>query len=71
MPTQVLINFEASNFDIDSRAQSRVRIAQLGLTYDIPGQQRRGELSPQNLVIQLVAGQGGIAQTNPEVMGYV
>ena len=59
------------DFDIDSRAQSRVRIAQLGLTYDIPGQQRRGELPPQNLVIQLVAGQGGIAQTNPEVMGYV
>ena len=59
------------DFNIDSRAQSRVRIAQLGLTYDIPGQQRRGELPPQNLVIQLVAGQGGMAQTNPEVMGYV
>lgn len=58
-------------FDIDSRAGSRVRIAQLGLTYDVPGQQRRGELPPQNLVVQFVAGRGGVAQTNPEVMGYV
>ncbi|KPQ40093.1 MAG: Ca-activated chloride channel-like protein [Phormidium sp. OSCR] len=58
-------------FDIDSRAGSRVRIAQLGLTYDIPGQQRRGELPPQNLVVQFVPGQTGMAQPNPEVMGYV
>lgn len=58
-------------FDVDSRSGSRVRLAQLGLTYDIPGKQRRGELPPQNLVVQFVAGQGGMAQTNPEVMGYV
>ena len=57
-------------FDIDSRASSRVRIAQIGLTYDVPGQQRRGELPPQNLVVQFVPGQG-VAQTNAEVMGYV
>lgn len=31
-------------FTIDSRAASRVRIAQLGLTYDVPGHNRRGEL---------------------------
>ncbi|AMW29193.1 MULTISPECIES: vWA domain-containing protein [Arthrospira] len=58
-------------FDLESHSQAKVRIAQLGLTYDIPGQQRRGELPPQNLVLQFVAGHGGSAQTNPEVMGYV
>ncbi|NEP00163.1 MAG: VWA domain-containing protein [Symploca sp. SIO2E9] len=58
-------------FTIDSHASSRVRIAQLGLTYDIPGQNRRGELPPQNVVVQFVAGQSGAAQVDPEVMGYV
>lgn len=58
-------------FGVDRRASSRVRIAQLGLTYDIPGQNRRGELPPQNLVVQFVTGQGGGAQVDQEVMGYV
>jgi len=58
-------------FSVDSRAGSRVRIAQLGLTYDIPGQNRRGELPPQNVVVQFVAGQGGAAQVDQDVMGYV
>jgi Ca-activated chloride channel homolog len=59
-------------FNLDSRAASRVRIAQLGLTYDIPGQNRRGELPPQNVVLQFVAVAGQIgAQVNPEVMGYM
>ena len=58
-------------FNMDSRPPSRVRIAQLGLTYDIPGQNRRGELPPQNLVVQFVVGQGGAAQVDQEVMDYV
>lgn len=58
-------------FNVDSRASCRVRIAQLGLTYDIPGQNRRGELSPQNVVVQFIAGQGGATQVDQEVMGYV
>lgn len=58
-------------FNVDSRASCRVRIAQLGLTYDIPGQNRRGELTPQNIVVQFIAGQGNAAQVDQEVMGYV
>ncbi|WP_013334917.1 vWA domain-containing protein [Gloeothece verrucosa] len=58
-------------FSVDSRATSRVRIAQLGLTYDIPGLNKRGEFPPQNVVAQFVGGQGGAAQVNQEVMGYV
>lgn len=57
-------------FTIENRVASRVRIAQLGLTYDIPGQNRRGELPPQNLVVQFVAGQVA-AQVDQEVMGYL
>jgi Ca-activated chloride channel family protein len=57
-------------FGMESRAASRVRIAQLGLTYDVPGQNRRGELPPANLLVQFVAGQVA-AQVDQEVMGYV
>ena len=58
-------------FAVESRAASRVRIAQIGLTYDVPGQNRRGELPPQNLVAQFVAGQNFSAQVDQEVMSYV
>ncbi|AFY89348.1 vWA domain-containing protein [Chroococcidiopsis thermalis] len=58
-------------FAVESRAASRVRIAQLGLTYDVPGQNRRGELPPQNLVLQFVAGSDFAAQVDREVMDYV
>ncbi|PSB54138.1 VWA domain-containing protein [filamentous cyanobacterium Phorm 6] len=57
-------------FSMESRAASRVRIAQLGLTYDVPGQNRRGELPPANLLVQFVAGQVA-AQLDQEVMVYV
>jgi Ca-activated chloride channel family protein len=58
-------------FAIDSRSSSRARIAQIGLTYDIPGLNRRGEQPPINVVVQFLAGQGSAAQVNQEVMGYV
>jgi len=57
-------------FTIAPRTASKVRIAQLGLTYDVPGQNRRGELPPQNVVVQFVAGQMA-AQVDQEVMSYV
>ncbi|MEA5556309.1 vWA domain-containing protein [Nodularia spumigena] len=58
-------------FSMNSRPASRVRIAQLGLTYDVPGQKIRGELPPQNVVVQFVPGQGGAAQVDQEVMDYL
>jgi Ca-activated chloride channel family protein len=57
-------------FAIETRVPGRVRIAQLSLTYDIPGMNRRGEISPQNLLVEFVAGQIA-AQVDQEVMGYV
>ncbi len=56
--------------NVESRPTCKVRIAQIGLTYDIPGLNRRGELPPQNLVVQFITGAGGV-QVDPEVMGYV
>jgi Ca-activated chloride channel homolog len=58
-------------FSVDSRPDSRVRITQLGLTYDVPGQNRRGELPPQNVIVQFATGVGATAQVDQEVMGYV
>lgn len=56
--------------NIKSRSAARTRIAQLGLTYDIPGNQRRGETEAQKVVVEFVQGQMG-AQVNAEVMGYL
>jgi len=58
-------------FDIESRPAAKARIAQIGLTYEVPGENRRGELPPQNLVVQFITGQAGTAQVDPEVMGYM
>lgn len=56
--------------NIKSRSAARARVAQLALTYDIPGQQRRGETDTQKVVVEFVQGQMG-AQVNAEVMGYL
>ncbi|NET73194.1 MAG: VWA domain-containing protein [Sphaerospermopsis sp. SIO1G2] len=58
-------------FSMAARPATRVRIAQLGITYDVPGQNIRGEFPPQNLVIQFIAGQVGATQVNQEVMDYL
>jgi len=58
-------------FTIAPRAASRVRIAQLGLTYDIPGKNQRGELPPSNLVVQFMAGENLTSKVDREVMGYM
>ncbi len=57
-------------FNITNRPPAKVRIAQLGLTYDLPGRNQKGELPPQNLVVQFVAGEVD-APFNEEVMGYL
>ncbi|MBR8831736.1 MAG: hypothetical protein N5P05_002670 [Chroococcopsis gigantea SAG 12.99] len=56
-------------FNLDARPVSRMRIARLGLTYDVPGLNKRGELTPQDVIIEFI--QGAAAQINPEVMNYV
>lgn len=58
-------------FTIDNRPPSRLRLAQIGITYDVPGENRTGELPPENVIVQFVAGEGFAAQVDPEVMHYV
>ena len=58
-------------FTVDGRPPSRARIAQIGLTYDVPGQQHRGELPPQNLVVQFIPDQGSAVQVDREIMDYM
>lgn len=56
---------------VDSRPPARARIAQLGLTYNVPGKQIRGESPPENVVVDFVTGQRGAAQVDQEVMDYL
>jgi Ca-activated chloride channel family protein len=58
-------------FTIKQRPPSRMRIAQIGITYDVPGENRTGELPPQDLVVQFVSGEGFAVQVDPEVMHFV
>ena len=53
------------------RPPARVRIAQIGLTFDVPGEGRRGEIPPVDVVVEFTFDEGATASVNPTVMGYV
>ena len=53
------------------RPPARVRIAQIGLTFDIPGEGRRGEIPPIDVVVEFSFDENATAAVNPTVMGYV
>lgn len=53
------------------RPPARVRIAQIGLTFDVPGEGRRGEIPPVDVVVEFTFDENLTAQVNPNVMGYV
>lgn len=65
-PTTVILEFT-----LPQRPPVRVRIAQLGLTYLVPGLNRRGEIPPQNLIIEYTNDQAMAASIDRNVMGYV
>jgi len=58
-------------FAIENRPEARVRLAQIGLSYTIPGKNMTGELPPEDMVVQFIAGEGLAVQVEPEVMHYV
>jgi Ca-activated chloride channel family protein len=58
-------------FTLPSRKPARMRIAQLGLTYQVPGANYRGELLPQDVVVEYTQNEALAAQVNEEVMQYV
>ncbi len=53
------------------RPPARVRIAQIGFTFDVPGEGRRDEIPPQDIVVEFTYDENQSGQVNPVVMGYV
>lgn len=53
------------------RPPARVRIAQVGFTFDVPGENRRGEIAPADVVVEFTYDEYLTGAVNPEVMGYV
>ncbi len=53
------------------RPPARVRIAQIGLTFDAPGEGTRGEIPPIDVVVEFTFDEAATASVNPTVMGYV
>lgn len=58
-------------FDLPSRPPVRVRLAQLGLTYRVPGANYTGELPPLDVIVEFTQNEALAAQTNGEVMAWV
>jgi Ca-activated chloride channel homolog len=57
--------------DIPARPPVRARLAQIGLTYEVPARQYRGEIAPHDLVVEFTDDEALAARVDPEVMGYV
>ena len=57
--------------DLPARPPVRTRLAQLGLTYLVPAQGYRGEIAPQELVVEFTEDEALAAAVDSEVMGYV
>lgn len=71
-------NLEAGDYtvfilelDIPERPPVRARLAQIGITYQVPAQQYRGETGPQDVIVEFTDDEALAAQVQPEVMGYV
>lgn len=58
-------------FTLPARPPARIRIAQLGLTYEVPGQAYRGEVPPLDLVVEFTTDEALAARVDPEVMQWV
>ena len=57
--------------DLPARPPVRTRLAQLGVTYQVPAQQYRGEIAPHELVVEFTDDEALAAAVDSEVMGYV
>jgi Ca-activated chloride channel family protein len=57
--------------DIPQRPPVRARLAQIGITYQVPAQRYRGEIAPQDVIVEFTDDEALASQVNPEVMGYV
>lgn len=58
-------------FDVPERPAVRARLAQIGVTYRVPGQGYRGEVAPIDVTVEYTTDEALAASVDPEVMGYV
>ncbi|RJF71280.1 VWA domain-containing protein [Deinococcus cavernae] len=58
-------------FTLPARPAARMRLAQLGLTYEVPGANYRGEVPPVDVVVEFTADEAQAARIDPEVMQWV
>jgi Ca-activated chloride channel family protein len=77
-PTIPLGNIEAGDYtifilelDLPSRPAVRTRLAQIGITYLVPARQYRGEIAPQDIVVEFTWDETLANSVDPEVMGYI
>jgi Ca-activated chloride channel family protein len=57
--------------DVPERPAVRARLAQIGVTYLVPGEGYRGEVPPIDVTVEYTTDETLAAQVDPEVMGYV
>ncbi len=58
-------------FTLPARPPARIRLAQLGLTYEVPGKGYRGEVPPMDVVVEFTTDETLAAQIDPQVMQWV
>jgi Ca-activated chloride channel homolog len=58
-------------FTLPARPPSRIRLAQLGLTYEVPGKGYRGEMPPIDLLAEFTTDEALSGQIDPQVMQWV
>jgi len=58
-------------FDVPERPAVRARLAQIGVTYRVPGQGYRGEIPPVDVTVEYTTDETLASSVDPEVMGYV
>jgi len=57
--------------DVPERPPVRARLAQIGVTYRVPGQGYRGEIPPIDVTVEYTSDETLASSVDPEVMGYV
>jgi Ca-activated chloride channel family protein len=57
--------------DVPERPAVRARLAQIGVTYRVPGEGYRGELPPIDVTVEYTTDEALASSVDPEVMGYV
>lgn len=58
-------------FTLPPRPPARMRLAQLGLTYQVPGANYRGEIPPLDVVVEFTHNESLTARIDPDVMQWV